>query len=100
MPAGLGRDLATRALARAMQESAHGGLIPAVTRQLLIFERYLVLGSVLVLAESLKAVSIKSKARVSRTGKEFGNAAFSRGALYLMLQNRIYLGEVMHKGKA
>lgn len=66
----------------------------------MIFERYLALGSVLVLAESLKADSIRSKARVSRTGKEFGNAAFSHGALYLMLQNRIYLGEVMHKGKA
>jgi len=25
---------------------------------------------------------------------------FSRGALYLMLQNRIYRGEIVHKGKA
>jgi len=34
MPAGLGRDLATRAIAWAMQEKVHGGLTPAVTRQL------------------------------------------------------------------
>lgn len=34
MPAGLGRDLATRAIAWAMQEKVHGGLMPAVTRQL------------------------------------------------------------------
>lgn len=34
MPVGLGRDLATRAIAWAMQERVHGGLTPAVTRQL------------------------------------------------------------------
>lgn len=34
MPVGLGRDLATRAIAWAMQERVHGGLMPAVTRQL------------------------------------------------------------------
>lgn len=34
MPAGLGRDLATRAIAWAMQEKVHGGLTPAVMRQL------------------------------------------------------------------
>ena len=34
MPAGLGRDLATRAIAWAMQEKVHGGLTPAATRQL------------------------------------------------------------------
>jgi len=55
---------------------------------------------VLVLAENLKAEGMRSKVRVSRTGKEYGNAPFSRGALYLILKNRIYLGEIMHKGKA
>jgi len=66
----------------------------------MIFERYLTLGSVLVLAESLMAAGIRSKMRVSRSGKHYGNAPFSRGALYLILKNRTYLGEVMHKGKA
>lgn len=33
MPVGLGRDLATRAIAWAMQEKVHGGLTPAATRQ-------------------------------------------------------------------
>ena len=37
MPAGLGRDLAIRAIAWAMQERVHGGLTPAVTRQLRSF---------------------------------------------------------------
>jgi Recombinase len=29
-----------------------------------------------------------------------GKQRFSRGALYLMLKNRIYRGEIVHKGKA
>lgn len=66
----------------------------------MIFTRYLAIGSVRVLAEQLQAQGIRSKLRISRAGKEYGNAPFSRGALYLILKNRIYLGEVMHKGKA
>ena len=34
MPAGLGRDLASRAIAWQMQERVHGGLIPATAREL------------------------------------------------------------------
>jgi hypothetical protein len=30
-------------------------------------------------------------------GRLIGSKAFSRGALYLMLQNRLYRGEVVHK---
>ena len=29
-----------------------------------------------------------------------GGKPFSRGALYLILQNRIYLGEIVHKGQS
>jgi len=39
-----------------------------------------------------------SKKRISRTGRASGGAVYSRGALYGMLQNRIYLGEITHKG--
>jgi DNA invertase Pin-like site-specific DNA recombinase len=66
----------------------------------MIFERYLALGSVLALQAELAAKGLRSKARISRNGRAYGAAAFSRGALYLMLKNRIYLGEVSHKGKA
>ena len=33
-------------------------------------------------------------------GTQVGGQKFSRGALYLMLQNRIYRGEITHKGNA
>jgi site-specific DNA recombinase len=40
---------------------------------------------------------IRSKVRVSKTGRQTGGVMFSRGALYELLQNRIYLGEIPHK---
>src|ERR1019366_4676136 len=33
-------------------------------------------------------------------GSQYGLQKLSRGALYLMLKNRIYRGEIVHKGKA
>lgn len=64
----------------------------------MIFERYCALGSVLALADELEVQGIRSRARTSRNGRSYGGKPFSRGALYLMLQNRIYLGEIVHKG--
>lgn len=66
----------------------------------MIFERYLALGSVSALAAELEAKGIRSRERVGRSGRIYGNAALSRGALYLMLQNQIYLGQIVHKGTA
>lgn len=66
----------------------------------MIFERYLELGSVLSLASDLAARGLRSRARTSKAGRPYGDALFSRGALYLMLENRLYLGEVTHKGKS
>jgi len=64
----------------------------------MIFERYLALGSVSALKAELDAKGIGSRKRTSRSGKNYGGAKFSRGALYTLLQNRTYVGEVMHKG--
>src|SRR5580704_15849477 len=63
-----------------------------------IFELYLKLGCVSRLKEHLEQQGIHSKKRISRTGRASGGAVYSRGALYGMLQNRIYLGEITHKG--
>src|SRR5262244_2468599 len=63
-----------------------------------IFRRYAELGSVRLLKEELEARGIKSKSWTSALGRLIGGKAFSRGALYLMLQNRLYRGEVVHKG--
>jgi DNA invertase Pin-like site-specific DNA recombinase len=75
--------------------------VPAdVAKVRMIFERYLALGSVLALVDELAAAGLRSALRVSRNGRHYGDAPFSRGALYLMLQNRIYRGEICHKGTA
>jgi hypothetical protein len=62
-----------------------------------IFRRYAELGSVRWLKDELEARSIQSKLRTSASGRISGGKPFARGALYLMLQNRIYRGEIVHK---
>jgi site-specific DNA recombinase len=65
-----------------------------------IFQRYVALKSVHALMDELAEAGIKSKRRVRPDGTEYGCKPFSRGALYLMLQNRIYRGEITHKGNS
>lgn len=61
-----------------------------------IYRWYLELGSVSKLKGYLDQHGIKSKERISLDGKRSGGVSFFRGALYLILQNRIYRGEVRH----
>jgi len=63
-----------------------------------IFERYLALGSVHRLTDELARDGITSKRRVTRGGKVSGGAPFGRGALFHLLTNCIYLGQIPHKG--
>jgi site-specific DNA recombinase len=63
-----------------------------------IFRRYLELGCVRLLMEDLNRRSIHSKVRVAKNGRKSGGNIFSRGALYELLANPIYLGEIRHKG--
>jgi site-specific DNA recombinase len=65
-----------------------------------IFRRYLDLGSVRELKAALDAEGIVSKHRAAANGEAYGGQSFSRGALYQMLQNRVYRGEIVHKGAA
>src|ERR1700693_4144758 len=62
-----------------------------------IYERYLELGSVRLLRNDLKSREIVSKVRVSKNGVRCGGRPFFRGALYELLSNPIYLGEIRHK---
>jgi len=62
-----------------------------------IFERYLDLGSVSLLAKELSANSILSKKRISKRGNQIGGKPYSRGALYSILRNPIYIGKIKHK---
>jgi len=64
-----------------------------------IFRQYIRLGCVASLQEHLVNFGIKSKSRLgNRSGKTA--RAFSRGALYHLLKNPIYIGEVRHRGNA
>src|SRR5262249_41474581 len=64
------------------------------------FRRYAELGSVRLLKDELEARGIKSKSWTTASGRRVGGKPFSRGALYLMLQNRLYRGEIVHKGQS
>jgi len=65
-----------------------------------IFVRYAALGSVRLLKEELEARGIKSKSWTTASGRRVGGKPFSRGALYHVLQNRLYRGEITHKGQS
>lgn len=65
----------------------------------LIFARYLEVGSVRKLAADLERRGIRSKPRITKNGRVSGNATLVRGALYTMLRNPIYNGEVRHGDK-
>jgi len=62
-----------------------------------IYERYLELSCVRQLSKELDKQGIVSKVRVSKKGIKSGGCRFSRGALYELLANPIYVGEIRHK---
>ena len=66
----------------------------------LIFRQYLAAGSVAKLRADLDQGGVRSKQRMLTSGRVQGGCAFWRGALYHLLQNRIYRGEAVHKGIA
>jgi site-specific DNA recombinase len=65
-----------------------------------VFRRYAELGSVRLLKAELEAQGRKSKSWTSAAGRVIGGKPFSRGALYLILRNRTYRGEIVHKGQS
>jgi len=64
-----------------------------------IYRAYLRSGSVRKLKEFLDQKHVRSKVRTSSAGRTSGGAPYSRGALYELLSNRIYIGEVVHRGQ-
>src|ERR1700732_1198112 len=73
---------------------------PEAATARLIFRRYAELGSVALLKAELDRLGIVSKRREGAGRRLAGGQHFSRGALYLMLQNRTYRGEITHQGVA
>jgi site-specific DNA recombinase len=64
-----------------------------------IYRRYLELGNVRLLAEQLVREGIRSPVRASSTGRSYGGGHFTRGQLYFMLKNPIYVGDIAHRGQ-
>ncbi|MEO6093677.1 MAG: recombinase family protein [Novosphingobium sp.] len=65
----------------------------------MIFALYLDLGSVHQLQRELAERGIVSKQRITASGRDTGGVPFSRGAVFHLLRNRIYLGQILHKGQ-
>jgi len=86
LPAGY--DLRERKLVVNAQEAAH------VKR---IFEQYVELGCVAKLKDWLDREGLRSKVRRSHAGQKSGGIAYSRGALYCLLQNPVYVGKIRHR---
>jgi site-specific DNA recombinase len=64
----------------------------------LIFQRYLDLGSLPALQRDLLARGIRTRTRVLASGRAIGNVPLTNGPLSYLLKNRLYLGEINHKG--
>jgi DNA invertase Pin-like site-specific DNA recombinase len=90
-----------------------GGTVPlgydAVNRKLringeeakkirLLFDLYLKLGSVRRLEAECKRLGLRTKLRTLLDGRQCGGTAFSRGHLYLIISNPLYIGRIPHKG--
>jgi site-specific DNA recombinase len=70
----------------------------ALVRQ--IFVLYLELGSVRALQSELRRRDIRSRVRKLPSGRIIGGIHFTNGPLYRLLSNRIFLGEINHRGQS
>lgn len=68
----------------------HAGIIH------LIFRAYLDLGNVRLLQDRLEIDGIVKPTRTSKAGRPYGGGPFSRGELYAILGNPIYIGRIRH----
>ena len=64
-----------------------------------IFQLYLELKFVSALKEKLDAMGWVTPVRFTRKEKQVGGKPFSRGHLYRILRNPIYIGRIVHKGR-
>ena len=87
----LGYDLKNRKLVANAKEAAQ-------VRE--IFGTYARVRCVRKLKAKLEARGIKTKSWKSAAGVTRGGKSLSRGSLYNLLRNRLYLGDAVHKGSA
>ncbi len=63
-----------------------------------IFERFTKIGSATKLVKELYAEGCRTKSWVTAAGRARQGRALDKGYLYRLLNNRVYLGEAVHKG--
>ena len=90
-PVPLGYDVIER---RLVVNEAEAGTVRS------IYTSYIELGTVPALVVHLNAAGIRTKVQQRVSGPHRGGIPFARGSLYHLLRNRIYLGEIVHKGAA
>ncbi len=64
-----------------------------------IYKRYTETGNINVIKAELDAENIMTKERTGRAKARWGQKPFTKGGLYRMLQNPIYIGMIAHKEK-
>lgn len=64
----------------------------------LLFTRYLEAGNVTDLVDEFHSKGFRNKEWINKKGNRTGGRPFQRSTLYLMLQNRVYVGEIDFKG--
>jgi site-specific DNA recombinase len=64
-----------------------------------IFRLYLEAGNVRLLQQAAEGAGFSTKSYAARSGRIMGGQPFSRGHLYKILSNPLYIGEVSHKGE-
>ena len=65
-----------------------------------IFQRYLALRSITKLQAELRLDGVRTRTRVLASGRILGNVHLTNGPLAYILRNRMYLGEINHRGKS
>src|SRR5579884_649307 len=63
-----------------------------------IFRRFVILRSATALVKELDAEGRRTKAWITAQGRAREGHPFHKGTLYRLLDNRVYLGEAVHKG--
>jgi DNA invertase Pin-like site-specific DNA recombinase len=64
----------------------------------LIFQRFVRVGSVTKVAQELRRAGNKTKSWTTQDGKHRPGKPIDKGAIYKIINNRVYLGEAVHKG--
>ncbi len=64
----------------------------------LIFQRYIELGTLSALQADLRDSGVRTRSRSLASGRMIGGVALTNGSLSYLLKNRMYLGEINHRG--